>query len=94
MDDDTEVFELDLVAEFAFAAKKFIYAEGGPVICYDCDEVLAYLADNGFDYDEAMEYMDSQMEGARFVWTHDIDFDVQAIKKPSLKLVPNKKDFH
>ena len=86
--DEQEVFEVDLVTEFAFAATKFIYAEGGPVVCYDCDAVLAYLADLGMDYEEAIDYMDEAMEGARFVWTHDIDFDVTAPPdKPKLRLV-------
>lgn len=86
--DNEEVFEVDLVAEFAFAANKFIYAEGGPVVCYDCDMVLDYLAEQGMDYDEAIEYMDEAMEGARFVWTHDIDFDVGSPpQKPTLRLV-------
>ena len=87
--DDKEIFEVDLVEEFAFAAKKFIYAEGGPVVCYDCDEVLAYLAEQGMDYDTAINYMDEQMEGARFVWLHDLDFDVTMSPdpKPHLRLV-------
>ena len=86
--DEQEVFEVDLVTEFAFAATKFIYAEGGPVVCYDCDAVLAYLADLGMDYEEAIDYMDEAMEGARFVWTHDIDFDVSSTPdKPKLRLV-------
>ena len=88
--EDKEVFEVDLVEEFAFAATKFIYAEGGPVVCYDCDAVLAYLAEQGMDYDMAIDYMDSAMEGSRFVWTHDIDFDVGFSpdgNKPHLRLV-------
>ena len=87
--DEKEVFEVDLVEEFAFAANKFIYAEGGPVVCYDCDAVLAYLAEQGMDYDTAIDYMDDAMEGARFVWTHDIDFDVgfNPDDKPHLRLV-------
>ena len=88
--DDKEVFEVDLVEEFAFAANKFIYAEGGPVVCYDCDAVLAYLAEQGMDYDTAIDYMDEAMVGARFVWTHDIDFDVDFKPdgdKPHLRLV-------
>ncbi len=88
--DEKEVFEVDLVEEFAFAANKFIYAEGGPVVCYDCDAVLAYLAEQGMDYDTAIDYMDEAMVGARFVWTHDIDFDVDfnpGGDKPHLRLV-------
>ena len=88
--DEKEVFEVDLVEEFAFAAYKFIYAEGGPVVCYDCDMVLAYLAEQGMDYDTAIDYMDEAMEGGgRFVWAHDIDFDVDLSPddKPHLRLV-------
>lgn len=88
--DDKEVFEVDIHEEFAFAAQKFIYAEGGPVICYDCDKVLEYLIEGqGLDYDSAINYMDEQMEGMRFVWTHDIDLDVELTPdpKPHLRLV-------
>ena len=86
---DMEVFELDLVEEFAFAAKKFIYAEGGPVVCYDCDAVIAHLEEQGMGYDEAIDYMESAVEGSRFVWLHDVDFEVDYSPdpKPHLRLV-------
>ena len=80
---------MELVEEFAFAAKKFIYAEGGPVICYDCDAVLEKLAEDGMGYDDAIDYMEEVTEGSRFVWLHDIDFDVEMSPdpKPHLRLV-------
>jgi len=87
--DDKEIFEVDLVEEFAFAAKKFLYAEGGPVVCYDCDAVLAYLEEQGYSENEAVDYMDEQMEGSRFVWLHDLDLDVklEPDPKPHLRIV-------
>lgn len=93
---DEEVFELELIDEFAFAATKFIYADGGPVVCYDCDAVIAYLEELGMGYDEAIDYMEQAVTGSRYVWLHDIDFDVafETSAVPHLTLVPNKKDLH
>lgn len=89
--DDDETFLIDLVPEFAFAANKFLYSEGGPVVCYDCDAVLAYLIDEqGMTHDAAIDYMDETMDGGgRFVWLHDIDLDVELTPddKPHLRLV-------
>lgn len=86
---DEEIFHLDLVEEFAFAAKKFIYTEAGPVICYDCDAVVERLQDDGMTEDEALDYMDEAVAGSRFVWLHDVDFDVELAPdpKPHLRLV-------
>jgi hypothetical protein len=86
---DEEIFELELIDEFAFAATKFIYADGGPVVCYDCDAVIAYLAELGMGYDEAIDYMEETVTGSRYVWLHDIDFDVEFTPndKPHLRLV-------
>ena len=95
--DDKELFEIDLVEEFAFAANKFIYTEKGPVVCYDCDAVLAYLiTQEGMTHDAAIDYMDETMEGVRFIWIHDIDLDVELIPddKPHLSIVPKKEDMH
>ena len=89
--DDKEVFEIDLVEEFAFAATKFLYSAGGPVVCYDCDAVLAYLVtQEGMTQEAAMDYMDETMEGIRFVWLHDIevlDVDLTPDDRPHLRLV-------
>jgi hypothetical protein len=85
--DDKEIFEVDLVEEFAFAAKKFLYADGGPVICYDCEAVLEYLEEQGYEEEAAIDYMDEQMVGSRFVWLHDLDLDVSFSPKPHLTLV-------
>ena len=86
---DEEIFELELIDEFAFAATKFIYADGGPVVCYDCDAVIAYLEELGMGYDEAIDYMEETVSGSRYVWLHDIDFDVEFTPsdKPHLRLV-------
>jgi hypothetical protein len=89
--DDKELFEIDLVPEFAFAATHFLYSEGGQVVCYDCDAVLAYLIDEqGMTHDAAIDYMDETMaEGGRFVWIHAIDLDVDLTPDdhPHLRLV-------
>ena len=95
--DDNELFEIDLVEEFAFAANKFIYTEKGPVVCYDCDAVLSYLiTQEGMTHDAAIDYMDETMDGVRFIWIHDIDLDVEMIPddKPHLSIVPKKEDMH
>lgn len=83
---DEEIFELDLIEEFAFAATKFIYADGGPVVCYDCDAVIEYLAELGMDYDEAIDYMEQTVTGSRYVWLHDIDFEVEFEPNPGSHL--------
>jgi hypothetical protein len=95
--DDNELFEIDLIPEFAFAATHFLYSEGGQVVCYDCDAVLAYLIDeHGMAHDAAIDYMDETMEGVRFIWIHAIDLDVELIPddKPHLSIVPKKEDMH
>lgn len=79
---DEEIFQLDLVEEFAFAASKFIYAEGGPVICYDCDAIIEKLMADGMDYESAIDYMEETAQGSRHVWLHDIDFDVELSPDP------------
>ena len=87
---DEEIFNLDLIEEFAFAAKKFTYGPNGPVICYDCDAVLEKLMEiDGMSYDEAIEHMDESVAGSKFVWLHDIDFEVDFAPddKPHLTLV-------
>ena len=86
---DDGVFELDLIEEFAFAAKKFTYGPDGPVICYDCDAILEKLVEDGMSYDEAIDYMDQSVTGTRFVWLHDVDFEVDFDPHPGphLRLV-------
>jgi hypothetical protein len=88
--DDKELFEIDLVEEFAFSVNHFIYTAEGPVACYDCDAVLAYLiTQEGMTHDAAIDYMDETMEGVRFIWIHAIDLDVDLTPDdhPHLRLV-------
>ena len=87
---DEEIFQLDLIEEFQFAARKFTYTQEGPVICYDIDAIIEKLmTEDGMSYDDAILYMDEAAAGSRSIWLHDIDFDVELTPdpKPHLRLV-------
>lgn len=90
--DDEDVFEVDLITEFAFAAQKFVYdANGEAVACYDVDAVVEYLTDvECMSEDEAIEYMGEAAEGCRLLWLHTIEYLPEGTRpkgRPHLKVV-------
>ena len=87
---DEEIFALDLVEEFAFAATKFTYSPEGPVVCYDCEAILERLIDvDGMSYDDAIDHIEVSLLGSKAVLLHDIDFEVEfeLTPGPHLRLV-------
>ncbi len=59
------------------------------IVCYDKEKVIDQLQVDGMSYDDAIEHMDQSVAGSKFVWLHDIDFDVEFTpdNKPHLRLV-------
>lgn len=87
--DDYE--DIVLLEEFSDALVGCVYdSEGNPVPCYVAEKVWERLAAEGFNGEEADDYIDHLTEGMRVVWIHPLelrpDFEPDN-NKPHLRLV-------
>lgn len=89
MDEEYEDIEL-LSDDFHYALLGAVFEEDGtPVPCYSSGMIVEQLVKEGYNEEEAVDFINAETEGAKILWIHPLELQPAFTPddKPHLRLV-------